>query len=334
MKRIAILVPQNAVMEGITGPRYLFSAANQFLQAAGKDPLFEISLVGDRREIKTQDGVYTISTDMLISQSRQYDLVVIPPLFGDMDLAIDHNKESIPWIKEQYQNGAEVASLCVGAFLLASTGLLDGRKCSTHWAFYNAFRARFPEVEIVNGSVITEEGRIYSSGGAHSLWNLLLYLLEKYTDREMAIQASKYFAIDIGRDSQASFMMFTGQKMHEDVEIREAQTYIESNYSRKISVDELANKTALSRRSFERRFQKATHNTTIEYLQRVRVEAAKRHFETTRKNIAEVMYDVGYSDSKAFRNVFKKITGLSPVHYRKKYNKKQAGENLINNAPA
>ncbi len=321
MKNIAILVPETAVAEGVTGPRYLFTTANQFLQAAGKAPLFKVQLVGSQENVKVQDGVYSVATDVLLQEAGQADLVIIPPLFGDLQQAVKLNKAMLPWIVHQYKNGAEVASLCVGAFLLASTDLLNGRRCSTHWAFYNEFKERFPEVKIVDGGVITEENGIYSSGGANSFWNLLLYILEKYTDRDITILAAKYFAIDIDRESQAAFMMFTGQKDHQDEEVKHAQEYIEENYQEKIIVEDLAKMMAVSRRSFERRFKKATNNTVIEYLQRVKIEAAKRSFESTRKNISEVMYDVGYSDAKAFRNVFKKITGLTPVEYRNKYNK-------------
>jgi transcriptional regulator GlxA family with amidase domain len=227
----------------------------------------------------------------------------------------------IPWITRQYKNGAEVASLCVGAFLLASTGLLNGKKCSTHWGFQNEFREMFPEVEVLDGSIITEENRIYSSGGASSYWSLLLHLLEKYTDRETAILASKYFAIDIDRDSQSAFAMFKGQKKHSDAAIKKAQEFIESNVTEKFSVDDLAGMASMGRRSFERRFKLATNNTVFEYIHRVKIEAAKKSFETSRKNITEVMYDVGYTDTKAFRAMFKKITGLIPVDYRNKYNK-------------
>lgn len=321
MINIAILVPETAVAEGVTGPRYLFTTANQFLQAAGKEPLFSVHLVGSQKDVKVQDGIYSITTDVLLENSGQADLVIVPPVFGDMKNSVALNKASLPWITDQYKNGADVASLCVGAFLLASTGLLNGKKCSTHWAYYNEFKQRFPEVEIVDGGVITEENGIYSSGGANSLWNLLLYLLEKYTDRDTAILASKYFAIDIDRESQAAFMMFTGQKGHNDEEVKKVQLYIEENYHDKMTVDEMAEMAAVSRRSFERRFKQATDNTVIEYLQRVKVEAAKRSFESTRKNVAEVMFDVGYTDTKAFRNVFKKITGLTPVEYRNKYYK-------------
>jgi transcriptional regulator GlxA family with amidase domain len=179
----------------------------------------------------------------------------------------------------------------------------------------------FPDVNVVDGSIVTEEKRLYSSGGANSYWNLMLHLVEKYTDRETAILASKYFAIDIDRNSQAAFAMFKGQKDHKDVAIRKAQEIIETNIQEKITVDELADRVAIGRRSFERRFKKATNNSVLEYMQRVKIEAAKRSFESSRKNINEVMYDVGYTDTKAFRSTFKKITGLTPVEYRNKYSK-------------
>ena len=321
MKNISIFVPETAVAEGITGPRYLFTMANKFLIAAGKEPMFNVQLVGAQKNMKVQDGAFSISTDVLIENAEQADLIIIPPIFGDMGKAVSINDRYLSWIKDQYKDGAEIASLCVGAFLLASTGLLNGKKCSTHWAYYSEFKERFPEVEIVEGGVITEENGIYSSGGANSLWNLLLYILEKYTDRETAILASKYFAIDIDRDSQAAFMIFTGQKNHNDEEVKKVQEYLEHNYTEKITVSELLKAVATSRRSFERRFKQATDNTVMEYLQRVKVEAAKRSMESSRKNISEVMFDVGYSDPKAFRRVFKKVTGLTPLEYRNKYNK-------------
>ena len=227
----------------------------------------------------------------------------------------------MPWIKELYQRGAEVASLCVGAFLLASTGLLDGKKCSTHWGFQNEFREMFPDVEVVDGSIVTEEHRLYSSGGAMSYWNLLLYLLEKYTDRETAILASKYFAVDIDRESQSAFAMFQGQKNHTDEAVKQAQEFIDKNIHERITIDELADLVSVGRRSFERRFKAATNNSVLEYINRVKIESAKRSFESSRKNINEVMYDVGYTDTKAFRTTFKKITGLTPIEYRNKYNK-------------
>jgi transcriptional regulator GlxA family with amidase domain len=178
----------------------------------------------------------------------------------------------------------------------------------------------FPDVHLAADRVITEQNGLYSSGGANSYWNLLLYLVEKYTSREMAVTAAKFFLLEMDRNSQLPFVMFRGQKEHEDCEILKAQEYIEKHYQSKLTVDELAGRFQIGRRTFERRFKKATSNTVIEYIQRVKVEAAKKQLETGRKTVNEVMYDVGYSDTKAFRDVFRKVTGMSPVDYRHKYN--------------
>lgn len=321
MKHVSILVPESGVLEAIADPRYAFTTVNQFLQAAEKPPMFDVQLVGMKQEVKLHDDLFSVHPDKQLGEIIKTDLIVIPALFGDMQEAVEKNKAAVPWIIHHHNNGAEVASLCVGAFLLASTGLLNGKKCSTHWAFTNEFRSTFPEVELSDGGIITEQHGLYSSGGANSYWNLLLYLIEKYTDRDTAILTAKYFAIDIDRDSQAAFTMFNGQKKHNDEDVKKAQEYIEANYQERIMVNDLADMLAVSRRSFERRFKKATNNTIVEYIQRIKIEAAKRSFEMSRKNINEVMFDVGYTDTKAFRTVFKKVTGLTPIEYRNKYYK-------------
>jgi transcriptional regulator GlxA family with amidase domain len=331
MKNISIIIPETAITEAIADPRYMFTAANEFLKAEGKRPLFKVELVGLKNQVKLMNDLVTIHPDKTIDEVKKTDLIFIPAISGDIKHALEKNEKFIPWIIEQHKKGAEVASLCIGAFLLASTGLLNGKKCSTHWLSANEFREMFPEVDLVDGSIISEENGIYSSGGANSYWSLLLYLLEKYTSRETAILASKFFAVDIDRDSQNKFMMFKGQRNHKDIAIQKVQDYIENNIDEKMTIDELADIASLGRRSFERRFKDATNNTSIEYIQRVKIEAAKRSLETSRKNINEVMYDVGYTDNKAFRDLFKKITGLTPIEYRNKYNKipLEPTENLI-----
>ncbi|MCE7057800.1 helix-turn-helix domain-containing protein [Algoriphagus sp. AGSA1] len=321
MKKIAILVPEQSVLQAIADPQYCFSAVNEFLTKAGGQPLFHVELVGLNPEVKLNDKRYSVFPDQLLDTAMSPDLLVIPALSGDMKEALAANQPYIPWIKRQYEAGSEIASLCVGAFLLGATGLLDGKKCSTHWGFIDLFRELYPSVQVQDGAIVTEENGIYSSGGANSYWNLLIHLVEKYADREMAILAAKYFAIDIDRNSQTAFTMFQGQKKHQDEAVKKAQEYIEKKLEERITVDVLAEQVAVGRRSFERRFKLVTNNSVLEYIQRVKVEAAKRSFETTMKNITEVMWDVGYSDTKAFRTTFKKITGLTPIEYRNKYNK-------------
>ncbi|MBT1696622.1 helix-turn-helix domain-containing protein [Fulvivirgaceae bacterium PWU4] len=321
MRHISILVPKGAVLGSIEGPRQLFTQVNQFFKAKGEPPVFKVQLVGLEKETPLCGGLVTIHADTLLNDVEKTDLVIIPAVDGEMKAALEANKEFIPWITKQYKAGAEVASLCLGAFILASTGLLNGRKAATHWLAANDFRKMFPEVNLMAEKVITDERGLYSSGGAYSYLNLVLYLIEKYVGREMAILNAKVFAIEIERESQSPFIIFQGQKEHEDEPIKKAQEFIENNFQEKITVDQLASMLALGRRNLERRFKKATSNTLVEYIQRVKIEAAKMSLETSRENVNEVMYKVGYTDTKAFRTTFKRITGLSPIEYRNKYNR-------------
>ncbi len=322
MKHISIIIPHgHTSVVNIEGTHQIFNEVNSVMKGMGKPPLVKVQLVGISKEISQRNGLFTIEPDVLINDVKKTDLIVIPAIHGEPKQAMEENAAFVPWIKKQYEDGAEVATLCIASFFLAGTGLLNGRQCSTHWTAANDFRTMFPEVTLVDDKIITEEDGIYTSGGAYSFLNLLVYIVEKYAGRDVAILIAKRFMIDIDRVSQSPFTIFRGQKTHEDEPIKQAQEYIENNFEEKITVDQLASMFALGRRNMERRFKKATANTVMEYIQRVKIEAAKKNLEKGRKNVNEVMYEVGYSDTKAFRNVFKRITGLSPVEYRSKYNK-------------
>lgn len=316
---VSVFAPENGVIEAVTPPYRTFKAANDFLAAFGKKPIFKVEYVGLTSMVSANEGEYIIKTDRLLKDVSKTDLLIVPPVYGDIAKGIKANAGAIPYIQKLYQKGCSIASLCLGAFLLAETGLLNGKKCSTHWAYLTEFRERYPQIQVVDGAIITEVGNIYSSGGAASLWNLVLYLVEKFSDRETAVVISKNFALDIDRNSQAVFAVFRGQKKHTDKEIINVQEHIEKNYTEKMTIDELAAIANTTRRTFERRFRQATNNTPLEYIQRVRIEAAKRSFEASRKNVSEVMFDVGYTDTKAFRDIFRKITGLTPIEYKNKY---------------
>jgi transcriptional regulator GlxA family with amidase domain len=322
MKHISILIPRgHASLVNIAGTHQILNEVNGILASMSKPQLFNVHLVGISHEVKQTSGLFSINPDLLIKNIKKTDMIFIPAIHGDRIKSLENNKEFIPWIIKQYKNGAEVISFCIGSFFLASTGLLSGRQCTTHWRFANEFRNAFPDVNLVDDKIMTEENGIYTSGGAYSYLNLLIYIIEKYAGRDVAILIAKAFMIDLDKNSQSPFIIFNGQKEHEDEEVLKAQKFIEQNYREKITVDKLASLLPLGRRNLERRFKKATCNTVTEYIQRVKVEAAKKSFETSRKNVSEVMFDVGYADPKAFRVTFKRITGLSPLEYRNKYSR-------------
>jgi len=323
MKHLTILVPdgQNK-LSSIICTYKIFTKANAYWKEINGEDRFTIQLAGISNEVEFYEGLFTVKPHTNISMIKKTNLIIVSALNNyDYPGSIQQNKPMTDWIEKQYKDGAEVATMCTGAFLLASSGLLDGKNCSTHWAADATFRTMFPKVNLQTDQLITDENGIYTNGGAFSFLNLIIYLVQKYYDRQTAIYCSKIFQIEMDRNSQSAFTIFTGQKSHGDEMVQQAQAYIESKPNEKISVEHLSSKFAVGRRNFDRRFIKATGNTPVEYAQRVKIELAKKAFETTRKTINEVMYEVGYSDVKAFREVFRKITGMSPLEYRGKYNK-------------
>ncbi len=326
MKHLTILVP-----DGQPNPIPIISTFMAFMQAEkrhsmvkGAKPVFgNIVLAGISKKVNVYNGLFSVSPVEDISNIKKTDLIIIPSFLPQTDPGsnIKLNARITKWIHAQYKSGAEVASLCTGAYILASTGLMDGRKCSIHWNDAHTFGRIFPQVSVVADQVITHEHGLYTSGGAFSFMNLVLYLLEKHYNREMAILCAKLFQVDIDRSSQAPYLVFNGQKSHEDDVVLKAQEFLEKSPVDKFPIEKLAKKLAVSRRSLDRRFIKATGNTPIEYLQRVKIESAKKQLETSRKTVQEIMYEMGYMDLRAFRELFRKVTGLSPLDYRSKYNK-------------
>lgn len=325
MKHLTILVPacQTALstISCVAGSYDFFTRANKYWVENGKKQLFKIELAGVSNQSEINNGLITIRPQVNISSIKKTDLIIIPSITHDFKQLTESNTLLMNWTVEQYKNGAEVASMCTGAFMLASSGLLDGKSCSIHWNSVDKLENLFPKVYVKKDKLITDEYGIYTNGGAYSFLNLLIYLIEKYYDRQTAIYCSKIFQVEIDRETQSAFTIFTGQKSHGDEVVKKAQAYMEDNFYERISVEVLSQKFAVGRRNFDRRFIKATGNTPVEYLQRVKIESAKKAFETTRKTINEVMYEVGYSDVKAFRETFRKITGMSPLKYKNKYNK-------------
>jgi transcriptional regulator GlxA family with amidase domain len=325
VKHLTILVPDGENnLSSIVGAYKIFTRANEYWKKTGKKELFKIELAGISKKVEFYNGLFTVNPHAHISKIPKTDLIIIPSLNHNYQNTVKQNQSLIEWIEKQYKQGAEIASICTGAFLLAGSGLLDGKTCSTHWSAANNLRAMFPKINVQTDKLITDEKGIYTNGGAYSFLNLVIYLIEKYYDRQTAIFCSKIFQIEMDRQSQSAFIMFTGQKSHSDEVVHKAQAYMESHVDERISVEHLSSRFAVGRRNFDRRFIKATGNTPLEYSQRLKVESAKKAFETSRKTVNEVMYEVGYSDVKAFREVFRKITGMSPLEYRHKYNKEAA----------
>ncbi len=284
-----------------------------------QEPFFNVEFVYFNENPELTAGQYPLQCHRHISEVDATDLVIIPNLADDIPGQLPDLQPFVKWIQKIYDNGAEVASICTGAFVLAETGLLDDKDAATHWVAVDLFKLRYPKVRLHEHKVLVDNGRIYCSGGATSFANLIIYLIEKYCGNETASLASKMFLVDYHKDSQSSYAMFSTQKHHTDMVIRRIQNHIEEHPGENLSIDELAQISSLSRRNFIRRFKQATANTPREYVRRVKVEFAKKLLERQNLTFEEIAWRSGYEDVNSFRIVFKKYTGLNPTAYRQKY---------------
>lgn len=324
VKRIAIPIYDGVLASSVIGPfDMLVKAAVAHQQLPGNEymaPAFEVVVVSPDGKPVMASGGMPVMAHASMAEVSDFDLVLItapsPEVLPQLPAIC---QIWVPWIMQQFYKGADLASMCLGAFILASTGLLDGKRATTHWMASDQFRELFPTVELLSEKIIVDEGRVCTCGGATSFTNLMLYLIEKNLGKETAITISKIFLVDPNKLGQNSYEIFGPQKQHANTEIRRAQEYIEQNLAEKLSVEELADLVSMTRRTFIRKFKGSTGNTPIEYIQRVRIEAAKRSFELRDETIEQVVLAVGYEDVPSFRKVFKRFTGITPQEYRRRY---------------
>ncbi len=316
MKRLAILLTNQHRLLSVAAMLDVFESANQ-LQGEARPVFFSISLIYPSNG---QPAVYSKQPSLALPDAGQQDIILIPA-FGasDINQAVQDNVEFIPWLQHQYKNGAEIASSCTGAFLLAATGLLNNKPATTHIQAAGSFAKAFPTVKLNSREITTFEGGIYTSGGATNSFHLLLRVLEKYCGREVAVSTAKYFAIDMNRSQQAYFGTFQPVHNHKDELVSDLQRRIEARFDKAGTLEELLAEIPASRRNLARRFKATTGVTPIEYLQRTRIEVAKGLLETTDHSVQEVMFQTGYNDQKSFRQLFRRTTGMTPTEYREKF---------------
>jgi len=322
MKKVVILAAENCVLSTIAAPMDMFLQAGvlwNMTVGEKPNPEFEVKIVtADGKPIMALNNI-SIAPVCSMYDITDVDLIVIPSQGFFYDVKSDTHKEKVAWLTQWYEKGADLAAICAGAFTLAATGLLDGRKATTHWGLANQFRKLFPKVDLQIDCMVTDEDRLFCGGGITADLNLSLYLIEKYCGREAALQGSRCMLVDMDRTSQAPFSVFLPNKEHEDKEILQAQKWLEDNYKENIKTEMLAEKAGTSLRQFNRRFKSATGETAIKYLQHMRVEAAKILLVTTQQSFDEISPVVGYENVSFLRRVFRGIVGITPIEFRRKF---------------
>ena len=325
MKQVYILIYEDVVLSSAAAPLDIFTRTNDILKVANLPPPFNVTLVSRecadiRLNTPAQFGCQAALADLPPkSTGHDQQLILVPAFSGDWDTVLERNRSVVSWLRQHYHAGTEIASLCKGSYFLAEAGLLDGKPCTSHWASVEDMRRRFPKILLKPDSVLTDQNGIYTGGGAFTSLNLILYLVEKFCGHDIGVRVAKNFSIHRDHMNQAHFSIFHGMDQHGDRMILDAQAYIEAHYAEEISVERIATHVNMSKRNFIRRFKQAIRITPLEYIQRVKIEAAKKALESSKANIQTLTYEVGYNDSKTFRSTFKRLTGVTPQDYRNKY---------------
>jgi len=315
--KLGILLTQEHRLLSVAAMLDVFETVNRFYLQDNLQPYFDISLLHMEEVVQTYSEYNLRQPD----SDTVYDILLIPAFKQDIiPRAVTLNRHWIVWLREQYEKGASIASFCTGAFLLASTGLLDNKPATTHINAEYAFANAFPVVDLKVDAVVTEEDRVYTSGGATNSFHLMMRLIENFCSRKMAVKTAKIFSIDLDRNQQTYFGTFTPAEDHGDDLVKQAQDVIKKNYREANTIEEIITDVPASRRNLVRRFKQVTGITPIEYLQKTRIEAAKQMLEHSRQSVMEVMFESGYNDLKSFRSLFKKNVGMTPTAYREKFN--------------
>lgn len=253
----------------------------------------------------------------------QPDIVIIPEVtLGPWQPLPPSAAESFDWIRSAYAGGALVASLCSGSMLLSATGLLDGYEATSHWGYCDAIQSRHPTIRVRKERILVSAGeghRLITTGGFSSWHDLLLYLIGRVVGADEARRIAKLFLLDWHSEGQLPFAALTVGRRHEDKLVTAAQVWAADNYADPNPVAAMAARSGLTERSFLRRFRNATGQSPLEYIQTMRIEEAKQLLETSDMPLDEIAVQIGYTEPSAFRHLFRKLVGVTPSAYRRRY---------------
>jgi len=322
MKSVVVLGFDLALSSTITGAMDLFNMSGvtwNLLNDKPKQNYFDVKLVSvDGMPIHCIGDV-TLNVHGSIEDIDKPDLILVPTIAGNPEKTLALNKTAIPWLRDQYEKGVDIASSSIGVYFLAEAGILDGKDATTHWGFAEEFQQRYPKVKLKPEQLITADGNVFCSGGSIAWSDLGLLLMARYYGNEYVSETVASAVMDSVRSQEETYNLSRGKKYHQDEEILVVQNWMETHYAESINLEQLAEKFNMSSRTFKRRFKAATKETPLGYLQSFRIEAAKKMLEVSSNSVESISLSVGYEDLASFSRLFKRLAGSPPTVYRKKF---------------
>ncbi len=325
MLNIVVLGFDSALASAITGVMDLFALAGvtwNRVQGEAVGRHFNVRIASpDGQSIRCINGIQ-IAAQLSYADIQQVDAIIVPTIGGPIDEVLTQNPQLLALLQYANQQGWTIAGNCTGNFLLAEAGILNGRCATTHWGFKQQFAERYPAVKLTAEQLITRDEHIYCAGGGLAWFDLGLHMIERFVGFDVALQTAKAFVIDYRRDSQLSYSLMRLAKPHKDELVKQVQVWLQAHYAQRFTLDELAQRFNVSKRTLIRRFNAALDSPPNAYLQSLRIEAAQKLLEETELSVDLVMSQVGYEDASSFRRLFRNRTGVTPTEYRKRFSRR------------
>ncbi len=322
MAKISIFVMEGLHYSTLTALSDSFLMAelwHQKLSGDNRTPLFETQILTiDGQPVETSGG-FVVQPHRSIKRVTQSDYVIICPFWLGKAKMSGHLGTLSRWLKILMDQGATIASVCTGSFILAEMGLLDGRRATTNWQFVRSFKKLYPNVSLEPENMLVQDGNIVTTGAVTAVYSLIIHIVRKLGSPGLASVISKVLLVDTNRPYQTPYTIFSPNKGHGDSQVLRAQQFIEKKYAEIGCIEEIAGEVGISPRHFIRRFKNATGDPPLKYLQRVRIDKARELLETTRDNVDQITWAVGYQDISSFGRLFKQYTRLSPSTYRERF---------------
>jgi transcriptional regulator GlxA family with amidase domain len=322
MKQITVLLLNQMFSSTATGPMEVFRHAGllwNILTGTQRAPCFRVTTASADGKPVNCDGGIQIQPNMALQDVGETDLIFVPAAWLSIDGVVELNAPIVRWLKKRSRRGVAVASVCSGVGLVAATGLLDGKRATTHWGLAERFRQKYPRVKWMPELMVTEDRGFYCGGGVNASLDLSIYLVERFCGHEIAIQTAKALLIETRRAWQSGFAIIPLKTDHSDDAISSAQDWMHKNFAKTFSLEDPARRIGMSVRNFVRRFKQATGDSPLAYLQKLRIAAAKRMLESNHRSMQQIGDAVGYQDVAFFRALFQRHTGVSPSAYRDRF---------------
>jgi transcriptional regulator GlxA family with amidase domain len=285
--------------------------------------LFQVRIVSTRRKPFSCGNGIPVRPDCTVADNPGADIVILPELWlgPDEDMA-GRYPELLDWIRASYAAGATLYSACSGAVMLAATGLLDGCEATSHWGYQDLFRKHYPQVRFrpePNLVFADPEGRIVTAGGTTSWHDLAIHIISRHGSPGEALRIAKVYLLKWHGEGQLPYAALTRRQPHADSVVKTCEEFLGETFRKADAISQVVGRVNIPERTLKRRFKAATGTTLINYLQNLRVEAAKRLLESGQQPVDDISVEIGYEDASFFRRLFKRLTGLTPSQYRRMF---------------